>query len=44
MGYPALFHEPGAGGHGVANDNGELARFADLGASFLRRAIGWGSA
>ncbi|UPY37984.1 prolyl oligopeptidase family serine peptidase [Sediminicoccus sp. KRV36] len=41
MGYPALFHEPGAGGHGVATDNGEAASFAALGAAFLRRAIGW---
>ncbi len=44
MGYPALFHEPQAGGHGVASDNGEMASFAALGAAFLRRAIRWESA
>ncbi|WP_426959664.1 prolyl oligopeptidase family serine peptidase [Muricoccus radiodurans] len=41
MGYPALFHEPAAGGHGYGKDNGEVAGFAALGAAFLRRAIGW---
>jgi prolyl oligopeptidase len=44
MGYPALFHEPAAGGHGYGKDNGEVAGFAALGAAFLRRAIGWESA
>jgi len=41
MGYPALFHEPAAGGHGYGKDNAEVAGFAALGAAFLRRAIGW---
>ncbi|HEY8613018.1 MAG TPA: prolyl oligopeptidase family serine peptidase, partial [Roseomonas sp.] len=41
MGYPALFHEPAAGGHGYGKDNAEVANFAALGAAFLRRAIGW---
>ncbi|WP_174241961.1 prolyl oligopeptidase family serine peptidase [Teichococcus oryzae] len=43
LGYPALFHEPAAGGHGYGKDNGEIAGFAALGAAFLRRAIGWES-
>ena len=41
MGYPALFHEPAAGGHGYGKDNAEVVGFAALGAAFLRRAIGW---
>ncbi len=41
MGYTALFHEPGAGGHGYGKDNAEIAGFAALGAAFLRRAIAW---
>jgi prolyl oligopeptidase len=41
MGYPALFYEPAAGGHGYGKDNAEVASFAALGAAFLRRAIGW---
>ncbi|WP_458093479.1 prolyl oligopeptidase family serine peptidase [Roseomonas sp. WA12] len=41
LGYPALFHEPAAGGHGYGKDNAEVANFAALGAAFLRRAIGW---
>ncbi len=41
LGYPALFFEPAAGGHGYGKDNGEIARFAALGLAFLRRAIGW---
>jgi prolyl oligopeptidase len=41
MGYPALFHEPAAGGHGYGKDSAEQASFAALGAAFLRRAIGW---
>ncbi|TPG53810.1 S9 family peptidase [Roseomonas nepalensis] len=41
LGYPALFHEPAAGGHGYGKDNAEVAGFAALGAAFLRRAIGW---
>ena len=41
LGYPALFHEPAAGGHGYGKDNDEVARFAALGSAFLRRAIGW---
>lgn len=41
LGYPALFYEPAAGGHGYGKDNAEVARFAALGMSFLRRAIGW---
>ncbi|GGC60604.1 prolyl oligopeptidase [Siccirubricoccus deserti] len=44
MGYPALFHEPAAGGHGYGKDNAEVAGFAALGAAFLRRAIGWEAA
>ena len=41
MGYPALFYEPPAGGHGYGKDNGEVASFSALGSAFLRRAIGW---
>ena len=41
MGYDALFYEPAAGGHGYGKDNAEVARFAALGMTFLRRAIGW---
>ena len=41
LGYPALFYEPAAGGHGYGKDNAEVARFAALGLAFLRRAIGW---
>ncbi|MBY6240633.1 prolyl oligopeptidase family protein [Methylosinus sp. Sm6] len=41
LGYPALFYEPAAGGHGYGKDNAEVARFAALGMAFLRRAIGW---
>jgi prolyl oligopeptidase len=41
LGYPALFYEPAAGGHGYGKDNAEVARFAALGLTFLRRAIGW---
>ncbi|WP_428488181.1 prolyl oligopeptidase family serine peptidase [Rhodopila sp.] len=41
MGYDALFYEPAAGGHGYGKDNAEIARFAALGMTFLRRAIGW---
>ncbi|MCR0983654.1 prolyl oligopeptidase family serine peptidase [Roseomonas populi] len=41
LGYPALLHEPAAGGHGYGKDNGEVATFAALGAAFLRRAVGW---
>lgn len=41
LGYPALFYEPAAGGHGYGKDNAEVARFAALGMTFLRRAIGW---
>jgi prolyl oligopeptidase len=41
LGYRALFYEPGAGGHGYGKDNAEVARFAALGLTFLRRAIGW---
>jgi prolyl oligopeptidase len=44
MGYPALFYEPPAGGHGYGKDNAEVASFAALGAAFLRRAIGWEAA
>jgi len=44
LGYPALFHEPAAGGHGYGKDNAEVAGFAALGAAFLRRAIGWEAA
>ena len=28
MGYPALFYEPPAGGHGYGKDNGEVASFS----------------
>ena len=41
MGYDALFYEPAAGGHGYGKDNAEVASFAALGMTFLRRAIGW---
>ncbi|EFH13234.1 prolyl oligopeptidase family protein [Pseudoroseomonas cervicalis] len=41
MGYAAWFYEPEAGGHGYGKDNAEVARFAAIGAAFLRRAIGW---
>ncbi|MDO9713849.1 prolyl oligopeptidase family serine peptidase [Paracraurococcus lichenis] len=41
LGYPALFYEPPAGGHGYGKDNAEVASFAALGSAFLRRAIGW---
>lgn len=41
MGYDALFYEPAAGGHGYGKDNAEVADFATLGLTFLRRAIGW---
>ena len=41
MGYDALLYEPAAGGHGYGKDNAEIARFAALGMTFLRRAIGW---
>jgi prolyl oligopeptidase len=41
LGYPAQFYEPAAGGHGYGKDNAEVARFAALGLTFLRRAIGW---
>ena len=41
LGYDALFHEPGAGGHGYGKDNAEVAAFGALGMRFLRRAIGW---
>jgi prolyl oligopeptidase len=44
LGYPALFHEPAAGGHGYGKDNAEVASFAALGSAFLRRAIGWEAA
>jgi prolyl oligopeptidase len=44
MGYPAMFYEPPAGGHGYGKDNGEIASFAALGSAFLRRAIGWETA
>ena len=44
MGYPALFYEPPAGGHGYGKDNGEVASFASLGSAFLRRSIGWEAA
>jgi prolyl oligopeptidase len=43
LGYPALFYEPAAGGHGYGKDNAEVAQFAALGMAFLRRAIGWES-
>ena len=35
------FYEPAAGGHGYGKDNAEIAGFAALGMTFLRRAIGW---
>ena len=41
MGYPAWFYEPAAGGHGYGKDNAEVAAFAALGMTFLRRSIGW---
>ncbi len=41
MGYEAGFYEPDSGGHGYGKDNAEVARFAALGAAFLRRSIGW---
>lgn len=41
MGYPALFYEPAAGGHGYGKDNKERAAFTALGYAFLRDAIGW---
>jgi prolyl oligopeptidase len=41
LGYPALFYEPAAGGHGYGKDNAEIAQFAAVGMTFLRRAIGW---
>jgi prolyl oligopeptidase len=41
LGYDARFYEPEAGGHGYGKDNSEVARFAALGAAFLRRSIGW---
>jgi prolyl oligopeptidase len=41
LGYPALFYEPAAGGHGYGKDNAEVAQFSALGLAFLRRAIGW---
>jgi prolyl oligopeptidase len=41
MGYDARFYEPAAGGHGYGKDNAEVAGFAALGMTFLRRAIGW---
>jgi prolyl oligopeptidase len=41
MGYDALFYEPAAGGHGYGKDNAEIASFAALGMTFLRRTIGW---
>jgi prolyl oligopeptidase len=41
MGYDALFYEPAAGGHGYGKNNAEVASFAALGMTFLRRAIGW---
>lgn len=44
LNYPALFYEPAAGGHGYGKDNAEVAQFAALGLTFLRRAIGWESA
>ena len=36
-----LLYEPAAGGHGYGKDNAEVASFAALGMTFLRRAIGW---
>lgn len=44
MGYDALFYEPAAGGHGYGKNNAEIANFAALGLTFLRRAIGWQAA
>ena len=41
LGYPALFYEPATGGHGYGKGNTEVAQFAALGLTFLRRAIGW---
>jgi len=41
MGYDASFYEPSAGGHGYGKNNAEVATFAALGMTFLRRAIGW---
>ncbi|HYZ64197.1 MAG TPA: prolyl oligopeptidase family serine peptidase, partial [Acetobacteraceae bacterium] len=41
LGYAAQFYEPAAGGHGYGKDNAEVASFAALGMTFLRRAIGW---
>jgi prolyl oligopeptidase len=41
MGYDALFYEPAAGGHGYGKNNAEIASFAALGMTFLRRAIDW---
>ncbi len=41
MGYGAMLYEPAAGGHGYGKDNAEVASFAVLGTTFLRRAIGW---
>jgi prolyl oligopeptidase len=41
MGYDASFYEPAAGGHGYGKNNAEVATFAALGMTFLRRAIGW---
>jgi prolyl oligopeptidase len=40
LGYNALFYEPAAGGHGYGKNNAEIANFAVLGMTFLRRAIG----
>ena len=44
MGYDAQFYEPAAGGHGYGKNNAEVASFAALGMTFLRRAIGWDDA
>jgi prolyl oligopeptidase len=44
LGYNALFYEPAAGGHGYGKNNAEIANFAVLGMTFLRRAIGWDDA
>jgi prolyl oligopeptidase len=41
MGYGASFYEPAAGGHGYGKNNAEIASFAALGMTFLRRSIGW---
>ena len=41
LGYPVWFYEYDNGGHGYGTDNGEIASFFALGASFLRDAIGW---